>query len=337
MQMPFPRVLVLTVASLVVLSGCQGGVIAVVNGHRIHRDDLWEELNRQGVAEQLVQTMIDTWLLEQDAQAKGIVVTDEEVDAVVKFYDEKGLLPSLRAGLTDEGLREFIRRRLVMAQLVVAEDELEAIYEQYRQDFNDPRRARLRRIVTSDRDELAALRERILAGEVAFEEAARTSSVDLTTRSQGGEWGWREETAPPPNVGDIVFAMQVGEITEPLPAVFPEGAWQIVQVTDVQEAVERPYAAVRPVVLFGMLYPQPSPAVVQELNGYLDPLRAQATVRIRDPQLRSLQQFYDERKAQVAGAPSLPTSVPVETVPLEVPEELEGYVQPPTGDRDGTK
>jgi len=341
----FTRALVVLLVGLLLLPllGCQAKVEAIVNGHRIKRDEVWAEAKRNGDAQRLLRNVVDTWLLEADAREKKIIVTDAEIDSIMKFSDAKGgLLDAAAPGAGREDLRALLKRNLLIAKMVVSEQDAQQFYNEHTAEFNDAKQVHLRRIVMGSRDEIAALRDRILKGELKFEDAAKASSVDQTTKASGGDWGWKAADNPPPGLPQV-FSMQEGEVTEPLPAVFPEGAFQIVQVAGIREAVERSFDEVKAFVMLVMVLNAPANTTIsQDTFAYFQSLWSTATVRISDPALKDLQAFYDQQKGaapQPGGAPVAPGGAPTGTgaapVPggqpvaparVDVPKEIEPYV-----------
>ena len=64
-------------------------------------------------------------------------------------------------------------------------------------------------------ERITEVRERLLAGE-DFAELAREYSDDLATVADGGELGWLDETDFPKDVYDVIAALQINEVSEPL-------------------------------------------------------------------------------------------------------------------------
>jgi len=325
---------------LLPLTGCQTKVEAIVNGHRIKRDEVWTEAKRNGDAQRLLRNVIDTWLLEADAREKKITVTDAEIDSIIKFSDARNhMLDQAAPGASKEDLRALLKRNLLIAKLVVSEADAKKFFDEHKAEFDDPKQVHLQRIVMGDKTAISALRQRIQSGELKFEDAAKANSVDQTTKAAGGEWGWKDTTSIPPDLASVL-TMQEGEMTEPGPAVFPEGAFQIVRVAEIREGVTRSFDEVKAfVMLIMVLNAPPNTTISQDTYSYFQSLWNGATVKISDSAFADLQKFYDQQKgakpATPGGAPGAPGPTGVAPGKVDVPKEVQPYV-PGSGESGGT-
>lgn len=87
-------------------------------------------------------------------------------------------------------------------------------------------------------EELATQLYEQATGGADFGQLARTSSTDTTTAATGGQLGWftQQELAPP--LAEAAFALQPGEISQPVQTEF---GWHIIQVLERQD--DRPLTA----------------------------------------------------------------------------------------------
>ena len=87
-------------------------------------------------------------------------------------------------------------------------------------------------IILSERkaqEKLAGIRERILAGEVEFADAAREHSADPGSAAAGGDLGWAEPNIYAEEFKRKVERLPIGELSEPFETQF---GWHIVEVME---------------------------------------------------------------------------------------------------------
>ena len=162
-------------------------------------------------------------------------VTDEQVAAHYQANQERYLAPeSVDIDYVEVTLAQ------VSADLPVDEDALRDYYQRTVADFALPEQRRARHIlVTADgqRDLTAAralatsLRERIAAGE-AFEDLAREFSDDDGSAAAGGDLGWAEEGFFVAPFERALFALETGEVSDPVESVF---GFHIIRLDEIRE------------------------------------------------------------------------------------------------------
>jgi parvulin-like peptidyl-prolyl isomerase len=102
-----------------------------------------------------------------------------------------------------------------------------------------PRRARVRQLLLDELEAASAARRRVIDGEV-FEQVSRDVSRAPNAAS-GGTLGLLEQGTLPPEIDGVVFALDVGEVSEPVRS--PAG-YHVFQVLEVVPAGPRPRAEV---------------------------------------------------------------------------------------------
>ena len=115
------------------------------------------------------------------------------------------------------------------AQVTVTPREIKSYYDDHRDDFEHPARARIR-YVTIDRnanaqDSAAALaRVQRIRGEIAggakFDEVAKRESADSVSRVQGGELGKVTKGRTAPAFEDALFTLPIGRLSDPVKTQF---------------------------------------------------------------------------------------------------------------------
>ncbi|MCI0572831.1 MAG: SurA N-terminal domain-containing protein [Myxococcaceae bacterium] len=186
----------------------------------------------------------------QELVASGALVSDDEVKA--RFLKEGNsanvtfvrFLPAMFADKvpnpTPAQLAEFRKAN---------EAAIKAQYEQNRFAYSTPERVKARQIVvqvpanaTAEQKAAAMqkaeqLRKDVVDGKQDFAQVASASSDDAATRAKGGELGWVDRGAWVPAVADAAFALQPGEVTQPVEG--PTGIY-LVKVEEKKPAETKP-------------------------------------------------------------------------------------------------
>ena len=208
------------------------------------RGDHLDKLTR--LRKEAMEEMIEQELVRQAAEARNIEVAAEEIDIAIAEISE----PFKNAGefnrriqsegFTSDSYREHIRRMIAAKRYLddirmgvadVSDEALEKYYRdnQYRLTF--PEQVRVRHILLTWKpmgttDDRAAIRaqmvpilERARAGE-DFAALAREVSDDYATRQNGGDTGLFQRGQMAPAFEDVAFALQPGEISDPVETSF---------------------------------------------------------------------------------------------------------------------
>ncbi len=187
------------------------------------------------------------------------------------------------AGYTDQTFREYLRQQLqvqawqdeVAEGVDVTDAEVETFYAANRDAYRTEPRVLARQIVTDERAEAEALRERALAGE-AFADLAAEASLEGADR--GGAVGGDEprpvgRPAFPSAVGQAVFQLSMPGLT---PVVEAAGRYYLVDVIERIAAEPRPLDEVREQVRADALEAKRQAA----LDARVDELRRDAEIEI---------------------------------------------------------
>ena len=145
----------------------------------------------------------------------------------------------------------------IAAGIKADDEELRALFEAEPERFVTPEKREVSHIlvsVASDagadveeraRERLVALEERIDAGE-SFEDVARDSSDDTGSASGGGALGFIERGVMVPAFEEAAFALEPGQLSEPVRSPF---GWHLIKVTSVNESQAATFEEVRNQVL----------------------------------------------------------------------------------------
>jgi len=234
----------------ILLSELEGRTVLALNQMQIGPEDTAAV---REVRRQVLEDLIDQRVLEREAEAKSVQVSDAEVTAAVNeaIQRNKEMLGSEEAfrrqlaqeGITEEELRqryrEEARREMLGSRLVqtefhgeatIAPAEARAYFDEHRTELPEREPTiHLQRLairvqpdsVVLERSRTLAedVRQRVLKQEMTFADAARRWSAD-ETGPQGGEVGRVQRGALANRLGtafeDSVFALPAGSISRPL-------------------------------------------------------------------------------------------------------------------------
>ena len=212
----------------------------------------------------VLDDLVTSELLYQSSKSKGFLPSEAEVEAQInqiraRFPDPQQFQQVLQAqGLTEEALRERMRRDLGVQKLVegelsaeieVSEAQKQAFYQENTEQMQEPDQVRVSHILVMA-DENATeeqraqakkktedLRARAVAGE-GFAALARENSDDPGSKANGGELPWmsRGDTVPP--FEEAAFALSPGEMSE---VVQTRYGYHVIKLAERKEGGTIPY------------------------------------------------------------------------------------------------
>jgi peptidyl-prolyl cis-trans isomerase D len=170
-----------------------------------------------------------------------------EEAAIKDYYDKNGD----RFMSAEYVALEFAELRLeqLASQVVPTDVDLQKLYDENRAMYVREENRRVRHIVIAPQDgeaDDAVMKraESVVAearGGKDFAELAKKYSSD-PSKEQGGELGFVNRQAFEGPIGDALFAMKVGEVSEPVKSQY---GYHILKLEEIQPTEERPFADVR--------------------------------------------------------------------------------------------
>lgn len=198
--------------------------------------------------EEILQSLIDEKIVLLEARARGITVTDQEVEQAVKEHVDKirqqvggdeafqrelakeGLTESeLLARYRDDARREMLTTRLmqreVYSKIEIPDAELRSYYEEHKTELpKKPGQVELAHVfiglrareseVARAQTKLDRIQARIAAGD-PFATIAREESDDQASAATGGGLGWFAPGELDPRLAAAVAGLSPGETSEP--------------------------------------------------------------------------------------------------------------------------
>jgi parvulin-like peptidyl-prolyl isomerase len=244
-------------------------VVARVNGTTIHRKDVREVV--QGIlvmqdtqpdpaavtklADEALDSLIALELLYQESQARGVKVSDADVDAEInrtksRFPDAQTFQEMMKArGMTDSDLRRDTRKTMavnrfleggVWKDVTVTPAQVKSFYDGNKEDFQHPAQIRVSQILirvpegASAADRAAAKRrasallDQLKAG-ADFAALARKESQDPTSAPHGGDLGYIAKGEMDSDFEKQAFALAPGQLSDVVSTPY---GFDIIKVTD---------------------------------------------------------------------------------------------------------
>ncbi len=202
-----------------------------------------KELERRYIQKQreVLNTLIDEQLQLQEAQAKGISVTQEEIDATLR----RTPLPPRQT--EEEFGRQLLLKKLfdfeVRRNVVVEEEEMRRYYEANLNRFRTPPQYRLQQILLVANTESARVRARVKAKAIYADWQSETVLEDLAARHAQfvRELGWVEEKDLLPPLEQALKELIPGTLSKPIET---QAGIHLLIVDDVKESQPYPFEQV---------------------------------------------------------------------------------------------
>lgn len=201
---------------------------------------------RDAIIQHVLDQAIERKILYREAVLSGVQISDDQVEErlekVIENYESPAAFRDAleRAGETMSDFREELRkqilaismgmnkRRQLEEQVSISEAEARQFYQDHKDEFERPERAKVRRIfLAAGKDEAernkARARLEALAEEVSmgadFAELARAHS-EGPDAGDGGLVGWVTRGELVPALEEVVFNLEPGTVSEPVETEF---------------------------------------------------------------------------------------------------------------------
>ena len=254
------------------------------------RDLMLRELPSAIAASSIVTSAeVDQWLrIQNETRRVALVnidsapyrnpdeVTDEEIET---FYAE-----NTQQFMRDERVTiEYVEldSREMIDDVEVEEEELRQRYEAVQARYMTPERRRAAHILITedDRDGAAArelvwgLHQRIVEGE-DFAELAAEHSDDPGSSGEGGDLGWIEPDVMVEEFEDALYALETGEVSEPVETEF---GWHLIRLVEIDPPRGMAFEEARPEILEELLEEQADDLYFELLERMVDLVYADPT------------------------------------------------------------
>ena len=196
-------------------------VIALVNGRPLTERQfsyfLPEDYQKTMTSEE-VKEYLDRWITSQ-------LLYDEVVRSGFKIHEEMEF--RLRQQRTELIADQFVQK-VIRERAVVREDEARVYYDEHVREYTTE--YRVSHVLVNTREDAEKVQSQL--GDRSFEYLARRYSIDKHSR-YGGDLGYLSKGNMIPQFEEIIFDMQVGDISG---IVESEFGYHIIKIADIREA-----------------------------------------------------------------------------------------------------
>jgi len=306
------RLLLLALLPFAAVAEIKDRIAAVVNGRAITLSDVEERVapelarvpagpagvpQRKELLRQALGQLIDEQLVQGEASALGIDVSDDEVQRLVEQLARENRMDmtQFRQALAQQGLsmdsvRDSLKRQQLMMRLLqykvkprrVSDEEVQAAYANMTKTSEYEVRARdifisapdgaTQEQVSAARAKADAALRRVRAGE-SFAKVAREDS-DGPTAKEGGDLGYFRRGQMLPQLEQAAFSLQPGETSGLIRIEGDHGGFHLVTVEDRRQLPPRPLSEVQEEIRNRLT----AESVTKEREHYLSQLRKSAQV-----------------------------------------------------------
>ncbi|MGA1868750.1 MAG: peptidylprolyl isomerase [bacterium] len=290
---------------VVLLAGCNKSpqdhsnvVVAVVNNHPLYLKDVNSYLTRNDnerdtplfdlqdtskiLKKELLTLLIDNELLYQEAQRKGIRVSDEEFEKFLSGFRIKSsdVTKEHLSGLTFEEWRDKTRKSFMIRKLInsVVSDKVivtkQEIYDYFRahaDELGAKKQVRARQIIVDSEIKAREILAQLKKG-YNFEALAREVSLSPDSIS-GGDLGRFSEGQMPPEFDEAIFNLKVNEISDVIRSDYGYHIFQLLEVYNPKPpSLEDSMPTIKEILM--------QRKRDEAFQSYLDTLHAHATIKI---------------------------------------------------------
>jgi foldase protein PrsA len=213
--------------------------VATVAGIPITRQQLVDEL-MAGDGAQTLREMMLRIAVEQETRAKGIGITNEEVDQELhkrseNYGGESSYYDAMQEqlGMSREELRRDVKYQLELQELAVrsvkvSDSDVDKYVKDHQADFGPRTEWKLAHIVLPSEKQAEAVLAELEQGE-DFAKLAEADSIDENTADSGGDLGWIAADDPftDPAILSAAGELDVGQAAGPIQT---ESGYEMIQL-----------------------------------------------------------------------------------------------------------
>lgn len=231
-------------------------------------EDLKAELKR--VRLQALQQLVDEKILYKEAEKRGLVPTQEEIDKIVADKtaeiqeswggEEEFNKAKEYYGYTDETFKEFLESQVVpekiiddiVKDVVVSDEDITKYYEENKENLVNYGKATTRHLLFTSEEEAKAASEKIKSGEVTFDKLfeeykdnktkaaapeATEEDKNLPIAEDLGEVSHNQENFDPAFLSGLK-PLKEGEVSEPVKGYY---GYHIIEAKNVTESTQKEF------------------------------------------------------------------------------------------------
>ncbi len=158
-------------------------------------------------------------------------------EAKKNFYEGDPRFKADLAKVKDEMLANFAIEK-TLSTITVTEDEIKKHYDEHQKEFMAEETVSASHILVDSEDKAKEILSDIKGGKISFEDAAKANS-SCPSKERGGDLGKFGKGQMVPEFDAAVFAMEVGELSEPVKTQF---GYHLIKLTAKNAAEQIPFA-----------------------------------------------------------------------------------------------
>lgn len=232
---------IIFICSLFLIAGCSkkehdinnsSGVIAVIDGENIALSEFESYKDREKVLSQpdkeLIEGFIEWQILLTEAKKQKISVSDNEIKNYLSSIGNEQVLIDNKNKIESEKLKEIIKGQIIVDKLIkqnifknvaVSNSEVLDYFNKNKSEFKKSNSISISQIVVKDPGTAKNIKNRLLNGNIAFDELAKQYSIS-PERAKGGYLGEFDENSLPKYFSDAVKNIETGKISDVIKTSF---------------------------------------------------------------------------------------------------------------------
>lgn len=216
-------------------------VLAKVAGRDITTDYITEIISRYPAQQQA--------MLNSEHGRKNVLEQAIGFELMYEFGKENGIDKSEEYVNQLNKIAKELLAQMVMSktlsEVTVTEEEALAYYNNNKEMFLEPANVTAKHILVDSEEACKEIREKIVSGELTFEEAAKQHS-SCPSNEQGGNLGSFSKGMMVPEFEAAAFELPIGEVSEPVKTQF---GYHLIKVEDKNEGSTQAFEAVKDMIL----------------------------------------------------------------------------------------
>lgn len=182
-------------------------------------------------------------------------------EAKKNLYENDAKFKADLAVVKEEMLANFAIEKAI-SSVKVTDDEVKAFYDEHKSEFAAPESVEASHILVDSEEKAKEILADIKAGKISFADAAKANS-SCPSSEQGGSLGQFAKGQMVPEFDAAVFAMKVGDISEPVKTQF---GYHLIHLTAKNEAAEVPFEQIKDKLAQNVLTNKQQEAYASKLN-----------------------------------------------------------------------
>ena len=224
----------------------QEKIVASVGDDKITEQEFFSKLEQSQGAKDNMHKLIDDLVIQHQAKALGIEVTDQEVEEELnnfvkeRFNDDKAQLETALKdyNMTMDILKKDIRvglmgQKIATKDVTITDQEIKDYYDKNKETMGEQEQLKARHILVKDEAKAKELFDKLKANPNDFEKLAKENSEDPGSKDKGGMLEPFGKGVMVPEFEQAAFAAKVNELVGPVKSEF---GYHIIEVLEHKEA-----------------------------------------------------------------------------------------------------